>query len=415
MENEHPAAEDTSAAPSEEGHAENRRSAPKSSDEPTAAKNPRKKKKRKRGRWFLFSIVVLVVLLAGIRAVMPTAVKWYVNRTLDRDRRYDGLVGDIDIDLWRGAYTIHDVKIVKTTGAVPVPLFAAERMDLAVEWDALMEGKVVGRIAIERPELNFVDASDDSESQTGAGGPWLEMIQDLFPFKINSLVVRDGSIHFRAFDTDPQVNVFLIDLQGSIENLTNIHDDVTPMIATVAAEGLAMGHAPLTYQMKFDPFSYRPTFQTAVKLVGLDVTETNALARAYGQFDFESGWFDLVVELDAREGQLEGYVKPLFRELKIFSFKKIPQKDPLEVFWEALLGIASEVFKNQPRDQVGTVIPLQGDLTDPQTDLLQILGNVLRNAFIRAYLPRLEGVAPAAGGIEFGTGTIPGVETPGQP
>jgi hypothetical protein len=156
-----------------------------------------------------------------------------------------------------------------------------------------------------------------------------------------------------------------------------------------------------------DPSSYRPSFQLAVRLIGLDVTKTNALARAYGKFDFESGWFDLVVELDAKEGQLEGYVKPLFRNLKIFSMREdLARDNPLQAFWEALVGTATEVLKNQPRQQFGTVIPLTGDLNGPRTDVLATLGNVLRNAFVRAYLPRLQGVTPDIDGLHFGRGSI---------
>src|SRR5205814_4757159 len=204
--------------------------------------------------------------------------------------------------------------------------------------------------------------------------------------------IRNGSVHFRAFHTDPPFDLYLSHLEGSIENLTNIGNEITPMIATVKAKALAMDHAPFEFQMKLDPFSYRPSFQLALRLVGLDVTKINSLTRAYGAFDFEKGFFDFVVELDCKEGTLEGYVKPLFRDIRIFSLKKdIAEDNIVQAFWEALLGFTTGVLKNQPRDQFGTVIPLRGEIDGPQTALLTALGNVLRNAFIRAYLPRLEG------------------------
>ena len=293
-----------------------------------------------------------------------------------------------------------------STGNVPAPLFYAKQMDLAIQWDALWHGKVVGRVAMIEPQLNFVDGKSQSEDQTGAGGPWLEMIHDLFPFKINSAVVRNGSVHFRAVVTDPPVDLSLDNVQASIENLTNIHDEVTPLVATVKATALAMGQAKLEYEMKIDPFSYKPTFQMALRLLGLDVTKTNDLTRAYGSFDFEDGWFDLVVELDAKEGQVQGYVKPLFRNLKVIGRKDLKEDNVLQVFWETLIGAAAEILKNQPRDQVATVVPLRGDLSAPNTDFLATLFNVLRNAFIRAYLPRLQGVAGDVDGLQFGPASI---------
>jgi hypothetical protein len=365
--------------------------------------------RKRRSRWRVAGTVLLsfVALLIAARLALPSFVKWYVNRTIDQSPLYDGQIGGVAIHLWRGAYSIDDIQIIKTTGNVPVPLFAAKRVDLQLQWDALATRRLVGRIVMHSPQLNFVGADEESTSQSGAGGPWLQIIQDLFPFKINSCLLRDGSIHFRAFDSDPPVDIYLSQLEGSIENLTNIYDEITPLVATVKARARAMDQADFEYEMKFDPFSYYPTFQIAVRLLGLDVTKTNALARAYGGFDFERGFFDLVVELDAKEGQLRGYVKPLFRQLRVFSLKKdVPEDDPLRVFWEALVGATTALLKNPPRDQFGTVISLRGDLTNPRTSLLEILGNVLRNAFVRAYLPRLQGVAQDIGVLEFEPGSV---------
>ena len=377
-----------------------------------ASTTRKKRRKHRKRRWFGIGgggiFLILVLLIVG-RAMLPWALRSYVNRTLDQNPLYDGKIGDIDVHLWRGAYSIEDIRLVKTTGNVPVPLFASKRLDLAIEWPALMAGEIVGRVAIEQPELNFVDSAEEGggEDQTGAGGPWLKILEDLFPFKINSLSVNDGSIHFRAFDVDEPVDVFIADLNASIRNLTNIHDEVTPLISTVEASGKAMGHAPLEYKMQFDPFSYRPTFKLAVRLIGLDVTKINTLTRAYGAFDFERGWFDLVVEVDAKEGYMEGYVKPLFRNLTILSLRDdVKEDNVIEVFWEALLGIATEVLENQPRDQFATNINFKGDATNPRLNILEVIGNVLRNAFIRAYLPRLHGEATQVEGLQFSPGQV---------
>ena len=354
-------------------------------------------------------MILLILIAVGVvvRALLPSAIQSYVNRTIDQHPMYDGQIGDVDLYLIRGGYTIRDIRINKTTGNVPVPLFASPRVDLSIQWDALLDGEVVGQIHMERPELNFVDGGDESEDQTGAGGPWLAMIDQLFPFRINRATVTDGSIHFRAIDTNPPADVYLSDLRATVENLTNIHDDLDPLIATVKAEALAMDHAKVEYEMKLDPSSYRPTFQVAVRLLGLDVTKVNDLSRAYGAFDFERGWFDLVVEIDAKEGGMEGYVKPLFRDVEILSLRQdVREDDVLRVFWEALVGTTVGLLENPPRDQFATIVPMHGELRDPQTDLLATIGNVLRNAFIRAYLPKLHGEAEQIEGIEFDPGTL---------
>ena len=364
---------------------------------------PRRRKRHSVWRTFGIILLVLVVLGGVGRALLPWAVRNYVNRTLDRNPLYAGNIGNVEIHLWRGAYSIHDVRISKTTGNVPVPFFAAPRVDFAIQWDALLHRRVVGQVRMYEPEMNFVDASSEGGDQTGAGAPWLQIIRDLFPFKINRAEVKNGSIHFRAYKGEAPVDVYLSQVNAAIDNLTNIGDEINPLVATVQAAGLAMDHARFEYKMTLDPFSYRPSFHLAVRLIGLDVTRINDLAVTYGKFDFKRGWFDFVLEADAKEGQITGYAKPLFRDLKIFSLTEDLQEDNVfRFFWQALVGLATTVLKNQPRDQFGTLIPFSGDLSGAtNTDILSTVANVLRNAFVRAYLPRLESGEQSVEGLTF--------------
>jgi hypothetical protein len=384
---------------------------PDKADEAAAEGRRAPEKPKKRRRWWRALGVVLlalVVLLVAVRLAMPTFLRWYVNRTIDQSPLYDGQIGDIEVHLYRGAYTIDDIRLIKTSGNVPVPLFSAKRMDLAIEWGALLHGKVVGRVLMEKPELNFVDAGDEASSQTGVGGPWMDILNSLFPFDLNKAEIRDGSIHFRAYERKPPVDLYITDLQATVDNLKNIRDETTPLLATVTAEGLAMNHAKFQYEMKLDPFSYKPTFEMAMRLIGLDVTKLNDFARAYGGIDFEKGSFDLVVEVEAKEGLLEGYVKPLFRNLTVLSVPKdIKEDNPLELFWEAVVGVTTKLLSNPPRDQLATNIPLRGDMSAPQTNVFTVVMNVLRNAFIRAYLPKLQGtVAQDINPLQFGKGSV---------
>ncbi len=381
-----------------------------SAQEPGKAATSKPGRRKRRPWWRIAAITVLVLglLIACVRPMLPWCVRWYVNRTLDRNLLYEGRIGDVTLHLWRGAYSISDVRLIKRTGDVPTPFFQAKQIELAIQWNGVLRRKVVGQLVMDQPELNFVDSSDDSESQTGAGGPWLRTLADLFPFKLNSVQIRNGSVHFRSYKREKPVDVYLSDLDASVDDLTNIEDKTTPLLTTVKATAKAMDQAKFELHMTLDPFSYRPTFKLAVRLIGLDVTKINDLARTYGQFDFKRGWFDLVIQADASEGQINGYVKPLFRDLKVFDLVNDLKTDnnPLQFFWQALLGVATRLLSNQSRDQFGTFIPFTGDLTQPDTDILSAVGNVLRNAFVRAYLPRFENGSDRPDGMQFGAPSI---------
>jgi uncharacterized protein DUF748 len=241
---------------------------------------------KKLGRWGRLGLVVFALagLLGVGRLVLPWMVRDYVNRTLDRNLLYEGRIGEIEIHLWRGAYSIRDLRISKRTGNIPVPLFAGKRVDFSIQWNGLLHGKVVARLLMEEPELNFVDAPDESEQQTGAGGPWLEIIRDLSPFTIDSAVIHNGSVHLRTYAAEKPVDVYLSHLEGSIDDLSNIRRETKPLVTTVQATALVMDQAKLEYKMALDPFSYHPTFHMALRVLGLDVTKINDLALAYGKF-----------------------------------------------------------------------------------------------------------------------------------
>jgi hypothetical protein len=367
---------------------------------PEAQPRSRRRRILRATAWLL---LVLVGAATAVRLFLPAAIEDYVNRTLDRDPIFAGRIGEIRIHLWRGAYSIYDVNISKTTGNVPVPLFSAKRVDFSMEWNAIWHRRLVGRVLMEDPELNFVDAETGGDAQTGEGGPWLEIIRDLFPFTINSAVIENGSVHFRAYHKKRPVDIYLTQLNATIDNLRNTTDETAPMAATVKAAAMAMDQSKVEIQMTLDPFSYRPTFHLASRLLGLDVTKLNDLALAYGRFDFKRGWLDLVVEADSNEGRISGYVKPLFRNLKVFDLREdIQQDNGLQFFWRALVGLVTETIKNQPRDQFGTLIPFTGDASGSTTaDIFATVGNLLRNAFIRAYLPNLENSQAVTQSLQF--------------
>src|SRR5205085_4986724 len=107
------------------------------------------------------------------------------------------------VHLWRGAYTVHDMEILKRTHSVPVPFFECPRVDFSLYWGALWRGQARGKIEMEKPRLNFVQGPTKEESQTGANQPWLGIVSDLYPFRIDRAEIIDGDIHFEAFHKDP--------------------------------------------------------------------------------------------------------------------------------------------------------------------------------------------------------------------
>ncbi|MFT8007416.1 hypothetical protein, partial [Salmonella enterica] len=76
-------------------------------------------------------------------------------------------------------------------------------------------------------------------------------------------------------------------------------------------------------------------------VTGVPLKQLNDLSRAYGKFDFAGGTGDLVVEVEASNSQLDGYIKPLLRNVDIFDYEQDVANEDKGFFrglWEAVVG-----------------------------------------------------------------------------
>ena len=86
---------------------------------------------KRRYSWPLWAFVTVIVLLVALHIALPYLVRDYLNDKLADMGDYRGQVTDVDLALWRGAYKINGLKIVKVDGKVPVPFVNAPVIDLA--------------------------------------------------------------------------------------------------------------------------------------------------------------------------------------------------------------------------------------------------------------------------------------------
>ena len=343
---------------------------------------------RRRRAW-LVALGAVVLTLVAARAYAPIAVQRYVNRALDRANGYEGQIGDVDLNLWRGAYEIEDVRILKTGGKAPVPLLTAPLVDLSIEWRALFDGALVGEIWFDSPQLNFV-AGPRSERQSGVEADWREVVRSLMPVRINRVTARNGSVHFRSFHTDPPVDVYLHDVQLVVRNLTNSADLSENMVARAVFTGRPMQSGQLKGKLAIDPYADLPTFDLDCQLTGVALTNFNDFFRAYAKVDVQRGNLRLYAELQAKNGSFHGYVKPFFDDVDVLSKEEVEEQGFFASVWEAIVGGAADVLKNQPEDDVATRIPIAGTVASPDIGFFTTLVNVLRNAFLEAFVPALE-------------------------
>lgn len=347
-------------------------------------------------------LIGVIVLLVAARIALPFVVRDQLNSRMAEmgdEGQYSGHIEKVSIALWRGAYTLHEFRIDKTTDEVDIPFFHGPATDISLAWRHLIRGRVVGDLELHSPDLNFLDGRDETDTQAGEGVDWRDTLNNLAPFEFNEIIVNDGRIRFQNLTSQPPVDVAIEDLQARLENLGNVErkEDSDGRVATLEAEAMALGSAPVELRAEFDPIGRTDDFELLLRLTEVQLVELNDLAREYAALDFESGYGEFVMELQARDGRLEGYAKPLFQDMQIFSWESdVVEGDsnPLRIAWEATAEVVTSIFQNQPEQQFATRVPIQGDIDDRELGVLPAIGGILRNAFIEAYRADFEGLGP---------------------
>jgi uncharacterized protein DUF748 len=340
-------------------------------------------------RWWFWVLAVVLAVILVVHFMLAIWVRDYVNRKLSEMPPYRGHVAAVTLHLWRGAYEIHKVEIVKTDGDVPVPFFSAPLVDLSVEWKALFNGALVGEIYFNQPQLNFVNGPSRADSQVGIDKPWTEKIKQLFPLKFNRFVVHDGQIHYRDFHKTPKVDVVFDRVRMLARNLTNSEKLSKTLHANIQIEGRPLREGDLRSKIDLDPYAAKPTFSTQAEMRSVPLVKLNDFAKAYAGITFESGTLGLATSLNAKNGDFDGYVEPVFDHMSIFN----PQHDidnPIDFIWQGIVGGLTRIIRNQPRDRFATRVPLSGSFDEPQPAIIETVLNVFKNALIKAFEGKLE-------------------------
>jgi hypothetical protein len=346
-------------------------------------------------------LIALVAVLVGARLALPYFVLDHVNDRLVALKGYDGHVDDIDIALWRGAYRIDAITIVREQGG-DTPFFTADHIDLSIEWRSLFKGSIVGTALFEQPVLNLVQAENAERTQLGKGVNWFARLEEFFPFRFNTVEARNGSVTFRAPGIATQDALTAQNVNAEVRNLTNVSDSTLEAFADFDVHGEILGQAPAHIAGRVDPGADHPTFDVNMTLEKVELVQLNPWLRAYAKVDAEGGSFQLYSEIAAEDGAFKGYVKPLMQDVNIYSSKE-EESNPFRRLWEGLVEVVAELFENQSEDQVASLVPLSGRLDDPDVDVFESIVGVLRNAFVGAFSQSLENtisLAAIGGGEE---------------
>ncbi len=362
------------------------------------------KSRSKRTKIVWISVIVLVI---GLRIALPHMVKHYLERELNDIEGYSATIEDVDLHLYRGGVVAQGVKIYSTETGEEVPLFFTDEMDVAIQWSEIFNGAIVARVELNQPMLNFVvgveeadKSGTDHSAQTGEktnnfenveNVSWQEELKSLLPITVNKLIIKDGEIHYKDLSYGAPIDVYLSDLNGSFDNLTNTADKKEDMYSTGSLTGKAMGHAYIQSDLKFNPLDESGSFDLDLSLEKLNITQLNDFTRAYAKLDVESGEFNMYTEIAADNGQVKGYVKPITKNMKVLSIKNDYKEGFVNMLWQGFVGVSGKLFTNIKKNQLATKVEFSGKEETLNFKVIKSFGYLLSNVFIKALDKKVDG------------------------
>ena len=181
---------------------------------------------------------------------------------------------------------------------------------------------------------------------------------------IERLDIVKSSFGFVNQAARPSYRIVLTDTDVSLEHLGNQRSQ-GPAIARIRGRLMGSGETHITATVQ--PQTGSADIDLTAQIERVDLASMKDLVRAHGGLDVVGGELSVYSELRTKDGALSGYVKPLFRDVKIGGDGDSGQEKSLRRrLYEGLVNVAGKILRNRPRGEVATVVTLGGRVDGPE-------------------------------------------------
>lgn len=343
----------------------------------------------------LLSVIVLVI---AARLAAPYVIKEVLNRKLANLPDYRGSIDDVDLAVFTSKFSVDGLRLDKKRGDPKLPFLRVERMVVDYRLDELLRGRIVADVDVTEPVMNVMPEATqkrrpkDQIKKDEEGQAITQTVKTLLPTKIQHLHIHQGAIRFKDSTATPPVDLKLTQLNVYIANLSNRPASESELSTLGRISARVQNSGQLRANLRINVFAPKPTFDLALELRGLDVRELKDFTRAYAKVDLEKGTAAFYTELQARNGAIRGYFKPILHNVQVLDTKGGDKHDPwYQKAWEGTVEGIKDLFENhEHHDQVATRAPISGRFDQPGVGVLTTVVEVVVNAFIEALTPGLE-------------------------
>jgi hypothetical protein len=203
---------------------------------------------------------------------------------------------------------------------------------------------------------------------------------------VDEVIAQKATLGYVDQTRQPNFRLFMSDAEIDLHGLSN-RADAGPMHLTM--NGVFMGSGSSRLDVSLQPRREHPDIDLAVQIEPTQMTTMNDLLRTYGNFDVVDGEFSLYTQLRIKEGRVDGYIKPLFTDMKIYDRRQDRGKPFFHQIYEGIVGGVAGLLENRSK-RVATQVTISGPSEKPNTSTWEVIGNLLYNAYVKSILPGFE-------------------------
>ncbi len=185
----------------------------------------------------------------------------------------------------------------------------------------------------------------------------------------------------------PNYRVFIDHMDATLNHFSNQSREGA---ATLELKGKFMGTGATRISGTFQPETKNADFTLNVTIENTDMVPMSDLFRSFGDFDIKRGLFSFYSELTIKNNRVYGYVKPLFKDMQVYDKRTTEQKGIFHKLYVGIVSGLSKLLENRSRKEVATKAAISGSLESPNTNIWEVIVNLIRNAFIESILPGFE-------------------------
>ena len=258
-----------------------------------------------------------------------------------------------------------------------------------IEYAPTITKLALDRVAIQGVQLEYIhkpgtaQAEQVRKDQTVKAAKQVADQPDI-ELRINRVEVTKSTFALVNRAASPEYRVDLTDADLIVENLSNQRIE-GPSVARL--KGRFMGSGETQASLTLRPRTGGYDMQLSARVENADMVRMNNLVHNYGGFEVAAGEMSVYTELQVTNGAVAGYVKPLFRDVKVATPAGEPKPTLGRRLYQGAVGLAAKILKNHPRREVATVVTISGRADQPVYNMWGAVGHLLQNAFLKAILP----------------------------